>query len=62
MMLAVAGYSVDSPGFLAFTMSESLTILPKTVALFSRGYVKPTEDMESKWKVLAGPHEDGELH
>jgi hypothetical protein len=41
MMRAVTEHDVGSPGFLAFTVSESLTILPKSVALFNKATLNP---------------------
>jgi hypothetical protein len=55
MMHAVTEYHVGSPGFLAFTMSESLTSLPKAVALFNKATLSPQKIWSLNRKYLHLP-------
>jgi hypothetical protein len=50
---------VSSPSCLGSAVSEFLTVLPKTVALFKTGHVKSIEDMESEME--NGGNEYGSL-
>jgi hypothetical protein len=52
MIHAVTEYLMGSPGFLVFTMSGSLTILPKTVALFNKTTLSPQKIWTPNGKYL----------